>query len=257
MKSALEAPTLGVARASAGSRLHKPGTTALSGWRQEAAGKFNHRMIDHDRPFPCIFGVDAVKRQTLRFAFVTSGDDEVKDLSEALKEFVAAAPDLGKRTSLVVFFERQLEASADVHEYERWFWKLLQELHELDEEPWPDEIPKDTEHSEWEFSFAGMPMFVVANTPLHEQRRSRYFEYFAITFQPRFVFDDIAGDSPQGVNARKIIRKRLRDYDSVNPPSTLGDFGAEGNKEWIQYFLPDDERVAERLSCLPIFSPNH
>ena len=252
MKTAIETSTVrhgtGI---TAKTLLHKPATTELSGWKADAALRFNERMVDSEQPFPYIFGVDAVKRQTLRYAFVAAGGSEVRQLSEALKEFVAEAPRLGKRTSLVVFFEQRLEASAGLEEYERWFWHLLQDLHRVDEQPWPAEIPTDTEHSEWEFSFAGMPMFVVANTPLHTRRQSRYFENFAITFQPRFVFDDIAGDSPQGMNARKIIRKRLRDYDSINPPSTLGDFGAEGNREWVQYFLPDDETVPSDSAVCP------
>jgi uncharacterized protein len=85
-----------------------------------------------------------------------------------------------------------------------------------------------------------MPMFVVANTPTHERRASRYFESLAITFQPRFVFDDLAEDSAQGKNARKIIRARLSDYDALPPTPLLGSFGAPGNREWTQYFLDDD-----------------
>ena len=233
MKSASGATTVERSTStSTQTRLSEPASPDLMGWRQDAAARFNDRMLDRRRPFPCIFGVDAVKRQTLRFAFIPDDGNETTALSEALREFITNARDLGKRTSLVVFFERNLEEGASIDEHEDRFWKLLQGLHDRDDHPWPEEIPTDTEDPEWEFSFAGMPMFVVANTPAHQLRQSRYFERFAITFQPRFVFDDIRGDSRQGKGARKIIRGRLHTYDAVEPSSTLGDFGADGNREW-------------------------
>jgi FPC/CPF motif-containing protein YcgG len=87
-----------------------------------------------------------------------------------------------------------------------------------------------------------MPLFVVANTPTHEQRQSRYFPCFVVTFQPRFVFDDLGEDTPQGANARKVIRARLHEYDAVPPSPSLDGFGKPNSREWVQYFLDDDNR---------------
>jgi FPC/CPF motif-containing protein YcgG len=207
-------------------------------WEQDAVDRFTRRMLDSERLFPCVFGVDAVRRGSLRCTFISRGQG-VRPLAEALTEFAVLAPDLGKRTSLVAFFEPD-EAEATLHDYRERFWKILQDLHDVDPRPWPQDISTDTESPLWEFCFAGMPMFVVANTPSHKRRASRYFESLAITFQPRFVFDDIAEDSPQGRNARKIIRGRLRDYDALPPTPELGSFGAPGNREWAQYFLDDE-----------------
>jgi FPC/CPF motif-containing protein YcgG len=207
-------------------------------WEQDAVDRFTRRMLDRERLFPCVFGVDAVKRNTLRCAFIPRGEG-IGPLAEAMTEFVAAAPVLGKRTSLVTFFEPGA-GETTLADYRERFWRILQDLHEADSEPWPPDISVDTESPTWEFCFGGMPMFVVANTPSHERRVSRYFESLAITFQPRFVFDDIGEDSPQGQNARKIIRGRLREYDALSPTPELGSFGAPGNREWAQYFLDDD-----------------
>lgn len=218
--------------------LSKPTDPRPVPWEQDASDRFVRRMLDRDRLFPCIFGVDAVRRETLRCTFVPR-DSETPSLSGALKEFVSLAPGLGKRTSLVAFFEPDDELRT-FEAYRRRFWQILQNLHDTDPDPWPGEIPADTEDPSWEFCFSGMPMFVVANTPMHRLRASRYFEYFAITFQPRFVFDDLAEDSPQGRSSRKIIRARLKSYDSVPPTPLLGSFGAPGNREWTQYFLGDD-----------------
>ncbi|WP_218026964.1 YqcI/YcgG family protein [Nocardia vaccinii] len=197
-------------------------------------------MLDRNRLFPCIFGVDAVRRGSLRYTFVPA-DTGVRTLAQALTEYAGVAPSLGKRTSLVAFFEPSAEHHS-IADYERLFWEVLQGLHTADTDPWPPDIATDADDPFWEFSFAGMPLFVVANTPAHARRQSRYFEYFAITFQPRFVFDDLTPDSAQGRNARTIIRQRLRAYDEVPPTPLLGNFGDSRNREWTQYFLDDDNR---------------
>ncbi|OZM71687.1 hypothetical protein CFN78_19450 [Amycolatopsis antarctica] len=208
-------------------------------------------MLDKNAPFPCIFGVDAVKRRTLRYCFAPAGPKRVAALAEALREFAGQCVELGRRTSLVAFFETDPE-HRDLATQEREFWALLAALAEDDEEPWPTGISTDTESATWEFSFAGVPFFVVANTEFHQARRSRYFEYFTVTFQPRFVFDDLAEESVAGRNARKVIRERLRAYDDVAPHASLGSFGGESNREWVQYFLPDDESVVPQLTRCPI-----
>lgn len=207
-------------------------------------------MLSSDRPFPCIFGVDAVRRRTLRYSFVAGGDGVARRLAPALKEFAGVCDELGRRTSLVVFFEDFRAESID--DSRERFWQLLGELTCYDDCGWPDGIASDTEDPQWEFSIFGVPFFVVANTPFHGQRSSRFFEYTAITFQPRFVFDDIAESTPAGKNARRIIRGRLNDYDSVPPHRSLGSFGAADNREWTQYFLSDDESTVPRQARCPI-----
>lgn len=207
-------------------------------------------MLSSDRPFPCIFGVDAVRRRTLRYSFVARGDGLAQRLAPALKEFAGVCHELGRRTSLVVFFEDF--GVENIDESQERFWQLLGELTCYDDSGWPDGIATDTEDPQWEFSIFGVPFFVVANTPFHGQRSSRFFEYMAVTFQPRFVFDDIAESTPAGKNARRIIRGRLGEYDSVPPHRSLGSFGSDDNREWTQYFLPDDESTVPRQARCPI-----
>lgn len=178
-------------------------------WASNAIQLFEARMLDQELPFPCVFGVDAVRRSTLRYTLVPSGPERSFRLAEALRTFAEAAPSLGDRTSLVAFFEPD-GRERSLEEWQGYFWRILQELHELDDQPWPQEVSIDPEDPEWEFSFAGMPFFVVANTPAHTRRRSRYFEYFAITFQPRFVFAGLEDSTAQGRNARKVIRGGCR-----------------------------------------------
>lgn len=228
-----------------------PGAQRRVPWERSASELFRERMLDEVRVFPCTFGVGAVRSATLRYAFVPAGDGRVDRLAAALEDFIPMAAELGKRTSLVAFFE-PAETVRTLDEHRAHFWELLQSLHLRDTEPWPSGISRDPEDSEWEFSYGGMPFFVVANTPAHARRASRFFEYFTITFQPRFVFDDLAADTEQGQKARKVIRQRLAAYDAVEPSPELGSFGVGDNREWVQYFLEEDNDAAASQGKCPL-----
>jgi FPC/CPF motif-containing protein YcgG len=233
------------------SLLVRPGSADLKGWEADAQERFIDRMSGTDPAFPCIFGVDATKRGTLRLAFVPAGEQRLERLAAALREFADQAEELGRRTSLVAIFEHD-PALRTLDDYRDAFWSMLRGLRERDTRPWPEGIAEDTEDPEWEFSFHGQPMFVVVNTPVHKRRQSRHFEYFAITFQPRFVFEDLAETTPQGRKSREIIRGRLVRYDDLPPAPVLGSFGTAGNREWVQYFLEDDNEVVDTAVRCPI-----
>lgn len=169
-------------------------------------------------------------------------------LCAALSEFAGRCHEFGSRTSLVAFFE----PDASIHTLEGYkleLWRLLSGVSAIDDQLWPAGIAIDPDSPEWEFCSFGVPFFVVANTPAHRARASRYSEFFTITFQPRFVFDDLGPDSVAGRNARKIIRARLCKYDAVPPHPQLGSFGQAGNREWVQYFLDDDNVPVTSKKC--------
>jgi FPC/CPF motif-containing protein YcgG/quercetin dioxygenase-like cupin family protein len=244
-------PTLADRRGDAHSRLYHPADDPDGSWQSLAATLFRERMLDRAQPFPCVFGVDAVRKGSLRFSFIPLGSLRTTTLAQSLVEFLQVAEELGNRTSLVCFFEPD-PGMTTVADYERHFWELLRGLSDSDEAEWPEGVDEDPESPTWEFSFAGMPLFVVANTPAHRKRRSRYFEYFAVTFQPRFVFDGLAPDSPQGRNARRIIRRRLAEYDAVPQTPHLGNFGDADNREWLQYYLDDNNAPVPASAKCPI-----
>lgn len=211
-------------------------------WERDAAEKFSRLMLDDERPFPCIYGVDAFRTENLRYTFIPQVEGGGAQLAEALREYVRQAPSLGRRTSLVAFFGDTRE-ERDLEDYRKLFWDTLQAVHDLDESPWPADVPADTDTDWWEFCFAGMKLFVVGNAPAYRLRNSRHFEYFNLTFQPRFVFDDITEDTVHGKNGRKLIRERLHSFDGIPPTPVLGDFGSPGIREWRQYFLEDHNEM--------------
>ncbi len=221
-----------------------------SEWVRDAVRRFTARMLDQEQRFPCIFGVDAVRRDTLRLAAIPAGEERTDRLAAALRSFLPDCRELGNRTSMVALFEPDPRLNS-VEDYEAHFWSLLQGLHDRDRSEWPADIATSTDSPEWEFSFHGEPMFVVANTPAHVRRLSRYFEYFAVTFQPRFVFEGLEETTEQGVRSRRIIRGRLSEYDTSPPAASLGSFGAPGNREWGQYFLDDSDSGLEPAAACP------
>jgi FPC/CPF motif-containing protein YcgG len=235
---------------SEGGLIFKPSIPRELPWERDAADKFSKLMLDDERPFPCIYGVDAFKTESLRYAFIPQEDGSEAQLAAALREFVGQAHSLGQRASLVAFFDQTSDRHT-LEDYRELFWTTLQKLHALDEEPWPADVPTDTDNEWWEFCFAGMKLFVVGNTPAYEFRASRHFDYFNLTFQPRFVFDDITDKTPHGRNGRKIIRERLHSYDKIGPTPALGDFGTPGIREWRQYFLEDDNEPLSTTERCP------
>ena len=59
----------------------------------------------------------------------------------------------------------------------------------------------------------------------------------------------LEGDSVAGKNARRTIRARIDRYDALPPSPRLGIYGAAGNREWQQYFLPDDNATTTPDRC--------
>lgn len=67
--------------------LFHPHDPPTDGWRASVTVSFAHRRGDRRLPFPCIFGVDALRRGSLRLAYVDRSDDDLGRLAVALEEF--------------------------------------------------------------------------------------------------------------------------------------------------------------------------
>lgn len=212
----------------------------LPDWGQASAEELYDVLRSTERPFPCTFAVASARRGHLRFGFIEDSADERTwwPLLDILNEYLKVYREIDRDTSLVVFFGPERD-QAPMAEYRDRFWRILQFLHRHDDEPWPQEIPQDTDKTEWEFSYGGTPIFVVCNTPAHSARRSRHSDGFLITFQPRWVFEGLEAHTPKGAGARRTIRRRLAAYDAVAASPELGDYGDPANREWRQYFLAD------------------
>lgn len=210
-------------------------------WKLSAFQGFEAVMTSTTHPFPCTLGIAGFNADQLRYAFVDeapSSDQAAYLLAATLQSFVTTARAYGKNTSLVVFFNETRDVGVD--NFQSVFWNLINKTHALDAAVWPKQLSVDPDGKTWEFSFAGEPIFVVCNTPSNQARMSRYGQYFAMTFQPRWVFDGITGPlAPNGKKIKQEIRKRLQSFDAVAPSPFLGVYGEVENREWKQYFLEE------------------
>lgn len=202
----------------------------------------------NDTPFPCFFGAESVANGDPLYTAVPSMTDKdaLLDLGRTLRSYLDVHQEYSDRASLVAFFkppERELSEA----EYHRALWHILQFLHVHDPEPWPEDIPTDPDDPCWEFSFSGEPIFPTCRAPFYDTRKSRHCPIgLEITFQPRALFAElgVTADTPAGEHARELIQDRLEDYDGVCPHADLGDWGVEGDREWPQYMLSEDDGQA-------------
>lgn len=222
----------------------------IPSWGLASALALRRQLQSSKDPFPCTFAVAANKQRALRFGFIEDlFDDSTWDpIPNILDAYIGCYRDLGRQTSLVLFF-RPMLADHQLDKYFERFWAVLQYLHDHDKASWPEELPPDPDNALWQFAYGGCPFFVVCSNPAHRLRRSRSSAGFFITFQPhRWVFEGLGGDTPRGIAVRRIIKDRLRRFDGTAPSPLLGVYGDASNREWKQYLLPDSNR-ADWASC--------
>ncbi|QLG60961.1 YqcI/YcgG family protein [Halorarum salinum] len=217
----------------------------LPEWKRRRYEAFHRTMTDEDPPYPCYFAVDAHRDGDLRYLFAPSAstDDGRAAFADGLGTYLDGARDVADVTALAALFEPPSEPLPFDAYWDR-FWGLLAHLHRHDPAPWPDGIPIDPTDPEWEFCYAGEPIFLVARAPCFERRHSRHAPHgLEVTVQPRWVFDGFEAGTEAGERARRTIRERLEEYDDVPRHPDVGDYGAPGVREWEQYMLPDSNEA--------------
>ncbi|WP_213083948.1 YqcI/YcgG family protein [Streptomyces alboniger] len=214
-----------------------------TGWHRAAFEDIADRLTDSG--FPCVFSRNAFRKKLLRFIFVENSERSgLEHLAAGLKEYVEISREwdgqLDTAYPLAVAFSQDAVKAQTVEEYHAFGWKVLQELHDLDPGPWPDEVGKDPDADGWSMCFDSMPLFCNMSSPAHTARRSRNLgEYFFLIVNPRERFDVFAGETPSGRKVRANIRNRIARYDSMPHAMQLGSYGA-GALEWYQYGLIEE-----------------
>ncbi|MGU3472925.1 YqcI/YcgG family protein [Paenibacillus sp. D51F] len=227
---------------------------SLEKWEREAYLSFASMIADDDNSYPCVPGRQGFLTDNLRFGFAPDPRTEAaaREVADLLAQYGPLSRETGKYASLVIFFStpEDLLESASVENYEELFWSLLSDASKLDAAPWPESIPRDPGHHEWEFCYGGEPYFAFCATPAHVVRRSRSFSGFLVAFQPRWVFREINDSTPFGRNMKKIIRRKLADYDGIPAHPSLKWYGQQDNQEWQQYYLRDDDSALSKCPFL-------
>jgi FPC/CPF motif-containing protein YcgG len=228
--------------------LYRDGTShryELHQWERNALEKFEVKMRNKDKPFPCIPATIGFSTNQIRYGF-TGDPRETSTLDEfaaLLKEYTEDSKDFGPYTSLVIFYEtpKDLIETCTVEQFEQLFWEQLNGLTERDESEWPQQIPTDPHDPIWEFCYSGEQYFMYCASPAHRNRNSRHFDYFMLAITPRWVLKEFNKDQSYAEKIKSQIRKRLKNYDTMNIHPDLNTYGNNDNYEWKQYFLRDDE----------------
>ncbi|MER2516374.1 YqcI/YcgG family protein [Candidatus Accumulibacter phosphatis] len=200
--------------------------------------------------YPCHFGSAAESRGELYYTIADSCPGQT--LARTLQNFLASARLAARqRRNLTIFFPPD-ERPLGITDYQERFWSTLEALSEADPSPWPEHISSQPDSPDWEFCFAGEPIFVFCGAPCYRLRSSRNLgPGMIILMQPRSSFFGIEGDSRAGIEARKKTRERLAQWDQMPAHPDLGVYGDAANREWKQYALPDsNSRVTGKCPFL-------
>jgi len=208
----------------------------IPSWLSSSYAVFRERVLSPG--YPCFFGARAEQNGEMFYAYASPED--VANLPVTMRTFAAYSGEREYRHyNIAVFFEPELHARAHP-EYHDLFWKTLAYLEANDEATSATRPPDDPM---WEFSFAGVEMFVVCACPSYTNRSSRNLgPGMVLLFQPRSVFVDKITNRVIGLSSRTEVRRRLQRWDKVPAHPDLGVYGEEDNREWRQYFLPDDNQ---------------
>ncbi|MEH7502662.1 YqcI/YcgG family protein [Neobacillus drentensis] len=218
---------------------------ALEKWKRDAFEKFEQKIADKHKPFPCIPATQGHQLHHFRYGFVSNPEsaDSPEELAQLLQEYSKSFRKLGNYTSLIVFYEPDPKLSEHfaIEDYEQHFWTQLTKISEQDPIQWPSHIPQDPQEPLWEFCFHGEQYFMYCATPAHKNRLSRSFPYLMLAITPRWVLEEFYSAASHASKIKANIRKRLQAYDSVPIHPDLNSYGQEDNYEWKQYFLHDDD----------------
>lgn len=199
--------------------------------------------------FPCTFSQNAFRRELVRFSFVETDDQAGRAAMRAdLSDYVALSRlwdgQVNTAHPLIMAFSPAAAPFADLSAYHGFGWRMVQDWHDHDPAPWPDNVSDVPDNPFWSMSFRGMQLFVNMSAPAHVKRKSRNLgQHFILVINPRERFDVVAGDTPEGIRVRNVIRDRVRAYDGMPHAPVLGKF-LKGELEWPQYALPDDNETA-------------
>mgnify|MGYP003623085969 CR=1 FL=1 len=173
--------------------------------------------------FVCVGARAAVGRNTYRVAML--GDLGARASAEALAQGLRSfAHEWEERDhdffTYAAFFTGPV--AQDEVAFERSLWRQLQDLHQLDDEPWARGVSDDPGDPRFSFSFGGRAYFIVG---LHgaSSRWSRRFAWPTLVFNPHEQFDELRQDGRMS-RWQQVIRARDAELQGgINP--NLGDFG--------------------------------
>jgi uncharacterized protein len=230
-------------------------------WTHQVLSQFQKRFenIDEERKkFPCVFAQNAYKRSNIKFLFVPFDhsslqyryDLMLEGIDRYLKEALNWDGDVNTAEPLLAIFE-PTNNPCSTQDYQEIFAKSLQYLIDHDTHDWVGGIPQDPSKDFWTMCFAGTQIFINVSHPNNQNRLSRNLcDALVLVINPRERFDIVAGSNKKGHLIREQIRKNIDEYDLIPHSPYLGHY-QDGELEWPQYMLPDDNE------SMPMACPLH
>ena len=194
--------------------------------RPSALAQFVHdsfRALALNPHFACLGGQAAVRQNAYGFGLYPElgGLPSTRSLARGLQCFNQDA-ELRAR-SLTAFAACFVgPTTAREEPFERLLWATLQQLTDVDTEPWAADRRADPENPEFSFSFGGVGFFVIG---LHagSSRLARRFAWPTLVFNPHVQFDRLRADGKYA-HFQGVIRARDAALQGTTNPM-LGDFG--------------------------------
>jgi FPC/CPF motif-containing protein YcgG len=201
-------------------------------------------VVGHEA-FPCLFGKQAQRVGVGWFYFVDSIEEDegrARVAQAILAYFAELDRHSGDRAVLrpLIVMVKPVRPILAIGLYQQQAWNMFQFLHERDPEPWPRDIPTDTDLPDWTFCYAGRQLFSNVSHPAHRVRRARNLgSSLTFVMQPRTNFDAVAGNNRRGRRIRGEIRRRIQVFEGRPAPSHLSFYAAAENRDWKQMAVPD------------------
>lgn len=203
--------------------------------------------LNHENNFPCIFARRVFSLLNFRFLTVNWCKDQhtydfksfANELSSFLEETQQSDDNINNIEPLIVLFE-PVKFIFSTHHYEKIFFDSLQYLIDHDKIAWNGCLPKNPNQEFWTMCFSGVQIFINVSHPNHKNRNSRNLcDTLVFVINPRERFDKFAGNNKKGHKIRERIRNNIDKYDLISRSPYLGHY-QDGDLEWPQYMIPDD-----------------
>ncbi len=184
-----------------------------------------YRKFILEREHPCIMAKSVIKMNHHSLHAYGSMHDpaELKKLLADLEAYLQSYDSNSNKfqSFLASFPAESFENEID---FEKNLWQTLQQLHELDDQPWDPAVSSDPESADFSFSLKGTAFYVVGMHP-KSSRLARQAPYPTLVFNLHGQFEKL-----RGMGSYETVRDTIRKNDealqgSINP--VLQDFGEE------------------------------
>lgn len=191
---------------------------------------------------PCVMAQSVIADESVTINSYGNMNKErvIVKLFEDLKVYVNAQDQETKNFETFIAVFKRDKFLNELH-FEDALWKLLKNLHEIDDKEWDSSTSSDPEANDFSFSLHGTSFYIVGMHPM-SSRFARKSPYTMIVFNLHSQFEKLR-EINRYERVRDLIRRRDKSYQgSINP--TLADFGT--HSEARQY---SGRKVEENWKC--------